>query len=601
MTRLRSTDSARRFFESPRTQCPNSHHPSPIRKILLSLSEWSYRNNNSMDSMLPKVNSSLSSSSSCKYYYYYYLLFIFILVVMMSSRILPTLAVHASSPSITQDLASNPYSKFQLLNDQQEESSSVDISTKFMRALSKQKEFHLSGKRRNAVTNMANGGEQPFELFPIAGRNQPIAVKADIEYRFLGMDFGGQYVNGHLIILKNPIQHFSFLEPGPPPKVESSKKSENTSSISKIVNAYQQSNRDMRGGCYYNVTATVVETAKNNLNNHFCLYATNAGFFNTHVHSCLGNVISDGRIVHSSKRHNVNFGITKDGEYFVGYLNENTDLTKFDQLMAGVIWLVRKGQSFVTESEMIEEMTTQETGPSFVTVRASRSAIGHNKDGHLVLISIDGDGNHSKGPTLHELALLLIELGVENAINLDGGGSVTVVRDNNIIINSVSDGCHASADNDYDADFGKRNSYFRCPRNVMTTTCFHDYLSETERAIQKALVGQDQEQFSSRINQFIFLMQILIALVLIIGFSVIILLIVFTCSLCCCGGIGGSRSDTHGVKKPRKGPKYAKLNENDLEMMNMSIDEDDQSENGDVLQSVDKEFMETQSPQTTTK
>ncbi|KAG2386152.1 hypothetical protein C9374_002598 [Naegleria lovaniensis] len=512
--------------------------------------------------------------------------------------VLPTLVVHASKPSvITQDLASNPYSKSQLWNDQ--ESSVGDVSTKFMRAISKNTEFHLSGKR-NVVTSMANGGEQPFELFPMAGRGQPIAVKADIEYKFLGMDFGGQYVNGHLIVLKNPIQHFSFLEPGPPPQAEPSKKSESTSPISKIVNAYQQSNRDMRGGCYYNVTATVVETAKHNLNNHFCLYSTNAGFFNTHVHSCLGNVISDGRVIHSSKRHNVNFGIMKEGQYFVGYLNENTNLNNFDQLMAGVIWLVRKGKSFVTESEIIEEMSTQETGPSFVTVRASRSALGHNKEGHLVLVSIDGDGNHNKGPTLHELALLLIELGVENAINLDGGGSVTVVRDNNIIINSVSDGCHAS-DNDYDADFGRRNSYFRCPRKVMTTTCFHDYLSETERAIQKALIGQDQEQFSSRINQFIFLMQVLIAVVLIIGFSVIILLIVFTCSLCCCGGTSGSSTSrgSGGSKKSKKGPKYSKLNENDLEMMNMTIDEDD-SENGDVLQSVDKEFMETQSPQTTT-
>lgn len=487
------------------------------------------------------------------------LLLVLVVVVLFILYNFSSGGVEASR--IIDDLASNPYSREQLNDDDGSLRERIE---------------KVFGKNRRSVM-------EDLQIFsPMADKKD---VKADIEYKFLGLDFGSQYVNGHLILLKNPIGHFSILEPGPPQKASSSTgKPINQSPISQIINAYEK-NRDMRGGCYYNVTATVRDTAKNNLNNHFCHYSTNAGFFNTHIHSCLGNVISDGRIAHSSHRHNVNFGITKDNKFFIGYLDDKIDLNIFDQLIAGVIWLVKSGSNFVKQSAIIEEMGTQETGDRFTTVRASRSAIGYDGEGRLVSISIDGDGNHAKGPTLMELADLLISLGVVNAINLDGGGSVTVVRDNNIIINSVSDGCSESA-NDYDADFAGRNSYFRCPRKVMTTTCFHDNLSETERAIQKTLIGQDQEQFSARVNQFILLIQVLIAIVLVIGFSVIILLIVFSITLCCCG-------------KNVKGPNYAKLGNNDLEMMNLALDEEERSE-GDVLQTVDKEFMNEASPKSTT-
>ncbi len=60
--------------------------------------------------------------------------------------------------------------------------------------------------------------------------------------------------------------------------------------------------------------------------------------------------------------------------------------------------------------------------------RNPRSAAGLTADGKLVLITIDGrqDG-FSEGVLNHETADLLLEYGVTDALNLDGGGSTTMV------------------------------------------------------------------------------------------------------------------------------------------------------------------------------
>lgn len=56
---------------------------------------------------------------------------------------------------------------------------------------------------------------------------------------------------------------------------------------------------------------------------------------------------------------------------------------------------------------------------------APRTAIASDKDGGIYLIVVDGRVNlsHSIGVTLSELARIIKEIGCENALNLDGGGS----------------------------------------------------------------------------------------------------------------------------------------------------------------------------------
>ena len=65
-------------------------------------------------------------------------------------------------------------------------------------------------------------------------------------------------------------------------------------------------------------------------------------------------------------------------------------------------------------------------------IRHPRSAVGLTADGRtLLLLTVDGrQEGHSRGVTLAELAQLFQSLGADSAINLDGGGSSSmVVRD----------------------------------------------------------------------------------------------------------------------------------------------------------------------------
>jgi exopolysaccharide biosynthesis protein len=71
--------------------------------------------------------------------------------------------------------------------------------------------------------------------------------------------------------------------------------------------------------------------------------------------------------------------------------------------------------------------------------RNPRTAVGATADERLLLVTVDGrQPGHSVGMSLRELAELFVTLGARTAINLDGGGSTTMVIDGTII-NRVSD------------------------------------------------------------------------------------------------------------------------------------------------------------------
>ena len=67
--------------------------------------------------------------------------------------------------------------------------------------------------------------------------------------------------------------------------------------------------------------------------------------------------------------------------------------------------------------------------PSFAAERHPRTAVGLDSDGDLLwIVVVDGrQADYSMGMTLPELASLMEVLGVEEAINLDGGGSSVMV------------------------------------------------------------------------------------------------------------------------------------------------------------------------------
>lgn len=76
---------------------------------------------------------------------------------------------------------------------------------------------------------------------------------------------------------------------------------------------------------------------------------------------------------------------------------------------------------------------------NFYQQRHPRTAIGWRKDGTLILVTVDGrQPQRSVGMTIAELAGLMLELGCVEALNMDGGGSTTMVVKNRVV-NSPSD------------------------------------------------------------------------------------------------------------------------------------------------------------------
>lgn len=178
----------------------------------------------------------------------------------------------------------------------------------------------------------------------------------------------GKTINavGHVVTLEDPFRTFSVLEP-------------------KEI-----------GGCSKYTRATVDVSAKQRK----CYVSTNGGMFKTKDGMCYGNIFSDGRKVQDSGGvQNANFGIRRDGTLVVGYLSEEDVLQQenpFVQLVSGVVWLLRNGSSYVTESKKAECRDTEETGPMdvFASVISARTALGHDEKGRVMMVQVDGKTDH---------------------------------------------------------------------------------------------------------------------------------------------------------------------------------------------------------------
>ena len=103
------------------------------------------------------------------------------------------------------------------------------------------------------------------------------------------------------------------------------------------------------------------------------------------------------------------------------------------QIIGGGPRLVRDGKLEITGEE-------ERFQADILVGRAPRTAIGITDDQKLLLVTVNGrQPNISVGMSLHELGNLLLELGALQAMNLDGGGSTTMVI-RNLVLNLPSDG-----------------------------------------------------------------------------------------------------------------------------------------------------------------
>jgi exopolysaccharide biosynthesis protein len=95
-----------------------------------------------------------------------------------------------------------------------------------------------------------------------------------------------------------------------------------------------------------------------------------------------------------------------------------------DNLLASTPLLIMNSQI----NSQIEEQTS-----NFYIKKHPRSAVGLLQNGNWVFVVVDGRQKHSVGFTLIELAKFMLDLGCTHALNLDGGGSSTMVIKNQIV------------------------------------------------------------------------------------------------------------------------------------------------------------------------
>lgn len=336
----------------------------------------------------------------------------------------------------------------------------------------------------------------PYDTFPVI--SAPFQVQPDVEVLVVeknlralnGYRCDSRNIRGRLVALHNPIGHFDLVEPAHGcgkgltlPSI--SGRSFKPPSAGWVVDASPASTatpqervrsrlmKEMLGGAA-GLSAINVHTVEQwqsefrDAQGLGCQVVTNAGFFNVTSTACFGDLVTEGTIIQTSKKHNVNFGI-RNGSFVVGYVEEEEikDPTRpFDTLISGLTWLVRGGQSYVTESLSPfgdnEDMSAQSTGTQFAHVVSARTALGHDHQGRLLILQVEGE-TWVRGMTLYEFADFAAELGFYNAINLDGGGSATMTV-NHSLISEPSWKC---------TDASNTNGYFYCEKAVSTVTCIH--------------------------------------------------------------------------------------------------------------------------------
>ncbi|MDB5171096.1 MAG: hypothetical protein JWO35_790 [Candidatus Saccharibacteria bacterium] len=137
--------------------------------------------------------------------------------------------------------------------------------------------------------------------------------------------------------------------------------------------------------------------------------------------------------------------VSADGVMAVGPRSKFPAQPSGDLLQAGPL-LTHKGVSLLLDGDNPEGFSSaSDQFDSDITVgRYPRAAIGLSET-HIYSVVCDGYGSHEPvtndaGLSLPELATVMVELGAEESLNLDGGGSSTQISDGVLRNNPRGDG-----------------------------------------------------------------------------------------------------------------------------------------------------------------
>jgi hypothetical protein len=124
----------------------------------------------------------------------------------------------------------------------------------------------------------------------------------------------------------------------------------------------------------------------------------------------------------------------KIGDTVLVYLGTQPPVRHVRTMVGGVGMILSDGRAVADSINVMEK-----TNITFLKARHPRTFVGFNRDStKLFLCVVDGRQERSIGMNFQEMSDFLLSIGVWNAVNLDGGGSTTMVIHNKIV-NSPSD------------------------------------------------------------------------------------------------------------------------------------------------------------------
>lgn len=167
------------------------------------------------------------------------------------------------------------------------------------------------------------------------------------------------------------------------------------------------------------------------------ILGVNASYFDPSTGEVIGTTVYRKKTIKEESLHRAQADI-RDHMLSFGY-----DLPAVYSLLTAGPYLVKDGKNIALKAAREENFSKNYDSYH------PRTALGKRADGSLVFVVVDGRKNNEKGMTLDELAQYLLQQKCVEAINMDGGGSSTLVlsgefygkdKRENYVQNKPSDG-----------------------------------------------------------------------------------------------------------------------------------------------------------------
>lgn len=174
----------------------------------------------------------------------------------------------------------------------------------------------------------------------------------------------------------------------------------------------------------------------------------NGNFFDVGTGECVQYFKVDGTVVSTTKP-----AIADGGGIAVSGGNTATILAR-----PGSGWASLTQPSVMSSNTMVAQddaiwpwpHTPSSEELFYYQAKHPRTCIGITDDNHLIMVAVDGRSSVSQGVTYEQLAKIMLALGCDDAVGLDGGGSTTMWikgEPGGGVVNNPSDGSERSVGN----------------------------------------------------------------------------------------------------------------------------------------------------------